>query len=250
MHAPDLSIAAYKDIFIDGYRQNEGRFLVDPDYFNRSKNLRVNRLQLVQWLLALHERDLAVDETLYLSVNIFDRYLEKVDVQLNMLELTALTCYFIASKYEECTVYDPLQFCKFVDSEIGVIDLLACEASILQTLKFNLTVISPPCFIQHFAIAADAGEEAEMMANFLCELALCDVRFSGLRPSIIVAVAFSIATESIEGDARSGSWYDAKVLASTRDMLCALHRDTPRNNEAFVKYKKDCRFGVSDILLE
>ena len=56
---------------------------------------------LVDWLIEVHLKFKLLPETLYLTVNLIDRYLEKQNVLRNKLQLVGVTAMLIASKYEE-----------------------------------------------------------------------------------------------------------------------------------------------------
>lgn len=63
------------------------------------------RAILIDWLVEVHLKFKLVPETLYLTVNLIDRYLEKVEVMRDKLQLVGVTAMLIASKYEE--IYAP-----------------------------------------------------------------------------------------------------------------------------------------------
>ena len=56
---------------------------------------------LVDWLIEVHLKFKLLPETLYLTVNLIDRYLEKQNVLRNKLQLVGVTAMLIASKYDE-----------------------------------------------------------------------------------------------------------------------------------------------------
>jgi G2/mitotic-specific cyclin-B, other len=60
---------------------------------------------LVDWLVEVHLKFKLVPETLYLTVNLIDRFLEKEEVSRPRLQLVGVTSLLIASKYEE--IYPP-----------------------------------------------------------------------------------------------------------------------------------------------
>jgi cyclin B len=60
---------------------------------------------LIDWLVEVHLKYKLVPETLYLTVSLIDKYLEKVVVNREKLQLVGVTAMLIASKYEE--IYAP-----------------------------------------------------------------------------------------------------------------------------------------------
>jgi cyclin B len=61
---------------------------------------------LVDWLVEVHLKFKMKDETLYICVNLLDRYLSQTLVQRSKLQLVGITCLMIAAKYEE--IYPPI----------------------------------------------------------------------------------------------------------------------------------------------
>lgn len=60
------------------------------------------RATLIDWLLQVHLRYHMLPETLWIAVNIVDRFLSNRVVSLVKLQLVGVTAMFIAAKYEEC----------------------------------------------------------------------------------------------------------------------------------------------------
>ena len=63
------------------------------------------RTVLVDWLIEVHLKFTLLPETLYLTVNLIDRYLALESVSRKRLQLVGVTAMLIASKYEE--IYPP-----------------------------------------------------------------------------------------------------------------------------------------------
>ena len=88
------------------------------------------RAVLIDWLVDVHLQFSMLQETLYLTVAILDRFLQRSakDIQRKSLQLVGVSAMFIASKYEE--MYAP---------EIGELLLRNCSATLLEFffLKFK-----------------------------------------------------------------------------------------------------------------
>ena len=61
---------------------------------------------LIDWLVEVHLKFKLVPETLFLTVNIIDRYLAKEQVNRQRLQLVGVTAMLVACKYEE--IYPPI----------------------------------------------------------------------------------------------------------------------------------------------
>jgi cyclin B len=63
------------------------------------------RAILVDWLIEVHSKFKLQKETLFITINIIDRFLEKTIVSKSRLQLVGVSALLIASKYEE--IYPP-----------------------------------------------------------------------------------------------------------------------------------------------
>jgi cyclin B len=75
-------------------------YMVDQPHINERM-----RSILVDWLVEVHLKFKLVPETLYLTINLIDRYLTRENVSRPKLQLVGVTSLLIASKYEE--IYPP-----------------------------------------------------------------------------------------------------------------------------------------------
>jgi len=88
------------------FRGKEASTSVRPVYMENQKYINERmRAILVDWLVEVHLKFKLVPETLYLTMNLIDRYLEDAEVSRPKLQLVGVTCLLIASKYEE--IYPP-----------------------------------------------------------------------------------------------------------------------------------------------
>ena len=63
------------------------------------------RAILVDWIIEVHLKFKLMPETLFITVSIIDRFLERVQIKRHNLQLVGVTAMLIASKYEE--IYAP-----------------------------------------------------------------------------------------------------------------------------------------------
>lgn len=63
------------------------------------------RAILIDWLIDVHLKFKLVPETLYLTVNLIDRYLSSNAIPRQKLQLVGVAAMLIATKYEE--IYPP-----------------------------------------------------------------------------------------------------------------------------------------------
>ena len=96
------------------------------------------RAILVDWLVDVHIRFKLVPNTLYLCVQLIDRYCSKVTVERGRIQLVGITCLMIAGKFED--VYPPdVQDCVYItDNAYVEDDVLEMETDILKKLQYRI----------------------------------------------------------------------------------------------------------------
>lgn len=88
------------------FREREFITSVRPTFMETQRHINERmRSILIDWLVEVHLKFKLVPETLYLTVNLIDRFLEKEEVSRPKLQLVGVTSLLIASKYEE--IYPP-----------------------------------------------------------------------------------------------------------------------------------------------
>ncbi|GAB4850546.1 G2/mitotic-specific cyclin S13-6, variant 2 [Ancistrocladus abbreviatus] len=97
----NLAVAEYVEDIYSFYKltEDEGRVQdymgMQPDINERMRSI------LVDWLIEVHHKFELRPETLYLTINIIDRFLSLITVPRKELQLVGISSMLIASKYEE-----------------------------------------------------------------------------------------------------------------------------------------------------
>ena len=101
-----LCATAYVADMYAHFREKEASTSVRPVFMESQTHINERmRAILVDWLVEVHLKFKLVPETLYLTINLIDRFLEREEVSRPKLQLVGVTCLLIASKYEE--IYPP-----------------------------------------------------------------------------------------------------------------------------------------------
>ncbi|KAL6533879.1 hypothetical protein OROHE_013712 [Orobanche hederae] len=168
---------------------------------------------LIDWLVEVSEEYRLVPDTLYLTVNLIDRYLSENYMTKQKLQLLGVTCMLIASKYEEICAPHVEEFCFITDNTYSKEEVVKMESSVLNFLEFQLSVPTTKKFLRRFIQAAQVSYtvretdfnwilipsvELEFLANYLAELTLMDYSFLKFLPSIIAASALFLAKWTLD----------------------------------------------------
>jgi G2/mitotic-specific cyclin-B, other len=160
---------------------------------NQPKINEVMRSILVDWLVEVHKKFRLVPETLYLCINILDRYLANVAVERGHLQLVGVTSLLLASKYEE--IYPPeVKDCVYItDRTFTHQEILDMEAQILRELKFNLSVPTALPFLHRFLFLVHATSTVKHTSHFYLDRMLQELDFLKFRPSLLAMAVVCLA---------------------------------------------------------
>ncbi|XP_057820921.2 G2/mitotic-specific cyclin S13-7 isoform X1 [Cryptomeria japonica] len=189
-----MCIRDYVQDIYSFYRQTEVMSSVQGDYLSRQFEVTVSmRRILVDWIIEMHQKFDLRHETLFLTVNIIDRYLSRQSVPTSDLQLLGATAMLLACKYEEVSVPSLEDFVAMSGSINANNEILKMEISILTALEFSLTVPTPYVFLSMFLQAAGSDDKLEAAACFLIELALVEYEMVMYSPSMLAAAALYTA---------------------------------------------------------
>lgn len=155
---PHLVCREYCNDIFRTFRKREILFMADPLYMTKQPDITAKmRSILIDWLVAVHQKFRLLQETLYLTVNIIDRFLSAKPVKRHKLQLVGVTAMLVAAKYEECIeIPRASDFVFITDEAYTREEILQMEALILKVIAFDVTVPSPLAFLARYMSAARA----------------------------------------------------------------------------------------------
>ena len=189
-----LSATSYVNDMYEYHRSKEIMTSPSPSYLDKhtSVNSRMREI-LIDWLVDVHYKFKMVPETLYLCVNVIDRFLERQIIARDKLQLVGVTALLLASKYEE--IYPPSlsDLVHICDGAYNDRVILKMEVSILKTLKYNMTVPSAHVFLVRYLKAGHASRRIVQYASYILDSTLQHYGLLEYLPSQLAAAAVMIA---------------------------------------------------------
>ncbi|KAI0330204.1 A/B/D/E cyclin [Cubamyces sp. BRFM 1775] len=204
-------VSEYADDIFDYMQELEEEVMPDADYMDSQTEINWQMRQtLVDWLLQVHLRYHLLPETLWIAINIVDRFLTKRDVSLMKLQLVGVTAMFIAAKYEEILAPSVEEFVFMTERGYTKEEILMGERIMLQTLDFKIShYCSPYSWMRRISKADDYDIQTRTLSKFLTEVTLLDHRFLRVKPSLVAAIGMYTARKMLGGD-----WNEAFVFYS------------------------------------
>ncbi|KAL0330279.1 UNVERIFIED_CONTAM: Cyclin-A2-1 [Sesamum radiatum] len=162
---------------------------------------------LIDWLVEVSEEYRLVPDTLYLTVNLIDRFLSENYIEKQKLQLLGVTCMLIASKYEEICAPRVEEFCFITDNTytkeedmFKLFTVLICgdmaggENGKSHSELFGFSIVCS----HHKEVPQVPSVELEFLANYLAELTLIEYSFLKFLPSLVAASAVFLARWTLD----------------------------------------------------
>lgn len=201
-----LMVAEYAVEIFDYLRELEITTMPNPSYMDHQDNLQWNlRGILVDWLIEVHTRFHLLPETIFLAVNIIDRFLSARIVELDRLQLVGITAMFIASKYEEVLSPHIGNFKHIADNGFTEAEILRAERFVLSALEYDLGYPNPMNFLRRISKADNYDIQTRTIGKYFLEISLLDHKFMPYQPSHIAAASMYLARLILE----RGEWVRA-----------------------------------------
>ncbi|KAL1918048.1 uncharacterized protein VTP21DRAFT_3314 [Calcarisporiella thermophila] len=187
-------VAEYATEIFQYMRELELRYMPDPDYMERQTEVQWSmRTVLIDWLVQVHSRFQLLPETLFLCVNIIDRFLSVKVVALQKLQLVGCAALFIAAKVEEIQCPSVTEFVYMVDHQYTAEEMLKAERFMLNQLKFELGWPGPYNFLRRISKADDYDIQTRTLAKYFIEVTLVDEKFLDVPASLVAAAGHYLA---------------------------------------------------------
>ena len=248
-----LMVAEYANEIFEYLRDLECNSVPNPQYMSHQDDLEwKTRGILIDWLIEVHTRFHLLPETLFLAINVIDRFLSEKVVQLDRLQLVGITAMFIASKYEEVLSPHVANFRHVADDGFSESEILSAERFILTTLNYDLSYPNPMNFLRRISKADNYDIQSRTIGKYLMEISLLDHRFMAYRPSHVAAGAMYLARLILD----RGEWdetlsYYAGYTEEEIEPVFLLMVDylaRPIVHEAFFKKYASKKFLKASIL--
>ncbi|XP_075506303.1 G2/mitotic-specific cyclin S13-7-like [Primulina tabacum] len=233
----ELAAVEYIEDIYSFYKLAEGEARVH-DYMDSQPEINSKmRAILVDWLIEVHKKFDLMPESLYLTINIVDRFLSVKTVPRRELQLVGISSMLIACKYEEIWAPEVSDFIALSDNAYVREQVLLMEKAILGKLEWYLTVPTPYVFlVRYIKASVPSDQELENMAFFLAELGL--MNYAAIIPyctSMISASAVYAARCTLN---KSPLWtptlkhhtgYSEDQLLECAKLLASLHSGVVEN---------------------
>ncbi|XP_074522058.1 G2/mitotic-specific cyclin-B2 isoform X2 [Halichoeres trimaculatus] len=235
---PQLCSEYVKDIYkylhvLEEQQAIRANYMQDYEITERMRAL------LIDWLVQVHSRFQLLQETLYLTVAVLDRFLQVQPVSRRKLQLAGVTAMLVACKYEEMYAPEVGDFAYITDNAFTKSQILEMEQLVLRSLNFQLGRPLPLHFLRRASKVANSDVERHTMAKYLMELTLIDYDMVHYRPSEIAAASLCLSQLLLGGLPWSPSQqhYSTYDQAHLKPIMQHIAKNVVTVNEGKTKFQ-------------
>ena len=228
------------------------------------KNINLNKTEiseksrkiLIDWIISVHAKFNLLPNTLFLTINLIDRIIEKNVAYINSFQLLGTTALHIAAKYEEIYPPEINDYIFISNKAFSKEDVIEMENFILDKLNFDILCISPYVFLDRlYFISRENNIDIYYLCSFFIEFSFLSIEIMKNKQSLIVASMFYLSLKFVYP--KKNNIWDSKFQIHTgykennikrviKEFICFFKTNIKdkRNkiNPLFIKYNHD-KFG-------
>lgn len=242
---PQLAVEYVNEIY-EYMRQLEAKQFIKKDYLEQagSKGTIKPKMRnlLVDWLIEVHQQFSLLQETLYLTVALLDRFLQvkATSITTKQLQLVGVTAMFMAAKYEEMYPPEIGDFVYITDNAYSTLQIRQMEIEMVSSIKFELGRPLPLNFLRRNSKAGQVSASVHGMAKYVMELVLVEYKLAHIPPSIVAAasLAFSMRVLNPKHTPMRQLWtntliyYTSYTIDDLSEAISAIARQVIEVNKA------------------
>ncbi|AMD20484.1 HDL260Wp [Eremothecium sinecaudum] len=240
-----VMVAEYAPEIFPYLRTLEGKYAPNSNYMQFQPELKWSyRATLIDWIVQVHGRFLLLPETLYLTMNIIDRFLSKKTVTLNRFQLVGAAALYIASKYEEINCPTLKEMLYMLDNAYTGEEVLKAERYMIDTLEFEFGWPGPMSFLRRVSKADNYEYDIRTLAKYLLETTIMEARLVAAPPSWLAAGAYYLSRIIIGYNTWTKkhifySGYTSEQLVPLATVILENCRNAEKSHQAiYEKYSK------------
>ena len=151
------------------------------------------RCILIDWIISIQNKFFMKKNTLFLTINLIDRYLSKKSIHRTKFQLLGVSSLFIACKYEEIYTKNINQFVDLTARAFDKNEILEMEKTIIDLVDFNLDLPLSNDFFGILSTVYKFNEKEYYFGCFLLEAFLLDMTCCEYKQSqIALATCFIV----------------------------------------------------------
>lgn len=210
---------------------------------------------LIDWLVDVQAKYRMRPETLFLTVNLIDRYLTRVQVSRRRLQLVGVVAMLIAAKFEELEAPLAESLVYITDNAYTRKEIFDLECKFLAAVDFAVLVPTAAHFLDRLQRANKSDTFHQELARYILELGAVEYGMIAYEPSRMAAAALLLSNKLMcrqpawsPAMARVSRWPQASLETCACELRGLLERAPQRSLQAVrKKYSAEKRYSVATM---
>ena len=165
---------------------------INPDYLYSVNNIELTpeiRIISINWLIMINHKVFKFKEnTLFICIQIIDRFLSKKILNIEKTELLILCSLILASKHEEMDYVNMTESLQLSSNKFTKDQIINMEYEILNELNFEIIIPTMNDYYNIYAIVFNLSDIDKNRGLYLLNMVLCDYYMLEF-PNFILALA-------------------------------------------------------------
>ncbi len=203
-------------------RDKDAAQLINPFYMNDQRDINPKmRSILVDWLIDVHIKFKLLPQTLFMTINLIDRFLCFEQATRQQLQLVGITALMIVCKYEE--IYPPLlkDYVAVCDNAYTKEQILEMEGRIIRAVNFEVGRTSCYAFLEQAQLKVKLEPRAHVFVKYILENALFDLNSLRYPNLVLVAGAIFLVNKIFKRENWRLSFEETTGVSEAAAKLCA-----------------------------
>lgn len=208
-----------------GMKNDENEYLADADLFDLQSTITPRmRATVIDWLVEVHGKMGFHTDTLYLTVNLMDRFLSQCDIDKSTYQRYGCAALLIAAKNLELYPPSLKDLVRYADDSFTSHLLSRSESHILNSLDFKVNPFLSSTFLKRYLRLLQPDFHLSMLGHYILETTLIDQAFIGDTPSKVAAAACCLAVTLYRGEGQWNKTVEADTGYSFSDLTDMIQK--------------------------
>ena len=172
-------VSEYSEKIFENLLKEEKNFIeikgINNKYMKNQKEINPEmRSILNNWLIEVHDKFNYNEQTLFICINLIDRYLSIKKIERANYQLVGICALFIACKHEEINLPNPKDFLFITENAYSKEQLFKMEYDILNSINFEVLIPTQLDFYLYLSYKFDLSEKEDLLGKYLLNICLID----------------------------------------------------------------------------
>ena len=159
------------------------------------------RTVAVDWLVLIHHKIFKFKEnTFFLAIQLFDRFLSDMILSIEKTELLLLTSFSVASKHEEVEYVNMQETLQLAQNKFTKEQVISMEYDILKQIKFEVMAPTMCDFFKIFAFMVDLNNDKYFQGFYILNIILVDFHMLEYPNCILALAVIKLINKKINND--------------------------------------------------